>query len=80
MMIGRLVHYKWSFARATPPFVVRLRWGWHHVERAMACGKVALDGLFDHAFTLCLARMPVEPIRLGAEAHTLVTIDTSTIA
>jgi hypothetical protein len=80
MMTGRLVHHKGSLARAALPFVVHLRWGWHRVERAMERGKVALDGLFDHAYTWCLATLPVEPVCLGAEERELVAIDTSTIA
>ena len=46
----------------------------------MERGKVVLDGLFDHAFTWCLANLPVEPVCLGAEERELVAIDTSTIA
>src|SRR5438128_3676901 len=80
MMTGRLVYHKGSLARAALPFVVHLRWGWHRVERAMERGKVALDGLFDHAYTWCLATLPVEPVCLGAEERELVAIDTSTIA
>jgi hypothetical protein len=80
MMTGRLVHHKGSLARAALPFVVHLRWGWHRVERAMERGKVALDALFDHAFTWCMTNVPVEPVRLGSEERALVAIDTSTIA
>lgn len=80
MMTGRLVHHKGSLARAALPFVVHLRWGWHRVERAMERGKVALDALFDHAFTWCMTNLPVEPVRLGSEERELVAIDTSTIA
>jgi hypothetical protein len=80
MMTGRLVHHKGSLARAALPFVVHLRWGWHRVERAMERGKVALDTLFDHAFTWCMTNLPVEPVRLGSEERELVAIDTSTIA
>src|SRR5712692_6267057 len=80
MMTGRLVHHKGSLARAARPFVVHLRWGWHRVERAMERGKVALDALFDHAFTWCMTNLPVEPVRLGSEERELVAIDTSTIA
>jgi len=80
MMTGRLVHHKGSLARATLPFVVHLHWGWHRVERAMERGKVLLDTLFDHAFTWCMANLPVEPVRLGEEKRELVAIDTSTIA
>jgi hypothetical protein len=79
MMTGRLVHHKGSLARAVLPFVVHLRWGWHRVERAMERGKMALDALFDHAFTWCVANLPVEPVRLGCEGRELVAIDTSTI-
>ena len=68
MMTGRLVHHKGSLARAALPFVVHLRWGWHRVERAMERGKVALDVLFDHAYTWCLANLPVEPVRLGVKS------------
>jgi hypothetical protein len=79
MMTGRLVHHKGSLARAVLPFVVHLRWGWHRVERAMERGKMSLDVLFDHAFTWCVAHLPVEPVRLGCEGRELVAIDTSTI-
>ena len=79
MMTGRLVHHKGSLARAVLPFVVHLRWGWHRVERAMERGKMSLDALFDHAFTWCVAHLPVEPVRLGCEGRELVAIDTSTI-
>src|SRR5215217_9204137 len=65
MMTGRLVQTKGSLARAVLPFVVHLRWGWHRVERAMERGKMSLDALFDHAFTWCVANLPVEPVRLG---------------
>jgi hypothetical protein len=80
MMTGRLVHHKGSLARAVLPFVVHLRWGWHRVERAMERGKMSLDALFDHAFTWCVANLPVEPVRVGCEGRELVAIDTSTIA
>jgi len=80
MMTGQLVHYKGSLARAAWPFVVHLRWGWHRVERAMERGQVVLDTLFDHAFTWCMANVPVEPVRLGSAKRELVAIDTSTIA
>jgi hypothetical protein len=80
MMTGQLVHYKGSLARAALPFVVHLRWGWHRVERAMERGQVVLDTLFDHAFTWCMANVPVEPVRLGSAERELVAIDTSTIA
>src|SRR3989441_5383886 len=80
MMTGRLVYHKGSLARAALPFVVHLRWGWHRVERAMERGKVVLDVLFDHAYTWCVANLPVEPVRLGSEARELVARDTSTIA
>jgi hypothetical protein len=79
MMTGRLVHHKGSLARAVLPFVVHLRWGWHRVERAMERGKMSLDALFDHAFTWCIANLPVEPVRVGCEGRELVAIDTSTI-
>src|SRR5262249_31577186 len=79
MMTVRLVHHKGSLARAVLPFVVHLRWGWHGVERAMERGKMSLDALFDHAFTWCVANLPVEPVRLGCEGRELVAIDTSTI-
>jgi hypothetical protein len=79
MMTGRLVHHKGSLARAVLPFVVHLRWGWHRVERAMERGKMSLDALFDHAFTWCVANLPVAPVRLGCEGRELVAIDTSTI-
>ena len=80
MMTGRLVHYKGRLARAALPFVVHRRWGWHRVERAMERGQVVLDTLFDHAFTWCMAHVPVEPVRLGSAERALVAMDTSTIA
>jgi len=46
----------------------------------MERGKVALDVLFDHAFTWCLINVPVEPVRLGSAERELIAIDTSTIA
>jgi hypothetical protein len=67
-------------ARAALPYVVHLHWGWHRVERAMERGKVALDALFDRAFTWCLACLPVEPVRVGSEQRTVYAIDSSTIA
>ena len=79
MMTGRLVQHKGSLARAALPLVVHLRWGWHRVERAMERGKMSLDALFDHAFTWCVANLPVEPVRVGCEGRELVAIDTSTI-
>jgi hypothetical protein len=78
-MTGRLVQHKGSLARAVLPFIVHLRWGWHRVERAMERGKMSLDALFDHAFTWCVANLPVEPVRLGCEGRELVAVDTSTI-
>ena len=80
MMTGRLVQTKGSLARAVLPFVVHLRWGWHRVERAMERGKVVRDVLFDHAYTWCVANLPVEPVRLGSAERELVALDTSTIA
>jgi hypothetical protein len=59
---------------------VHLRWGWHRVERAMERGQVVLDVLFDHAYTWCVANLPVEPVRLGSAERELVALDTSTIA
>jgi hypothetical protein len=79
MFTGQLVHYQGSLARAALPYVVHLRWGWHRVERAMARGKVALDTLFDRAFTWCFERLPVEPVRLGSEQRTVHAIDSSTV-
>jgi hypothetical protein len=79
MMTGRLVQHKGSLARAVLPFIVHLRWGWHRVERAMERGKMSLDALFDHAFTWCVANLPIEPVRLGCEGRELVAVDTSTI-
>jgi hypothetical protein len=49
MMTGRLMYHKGSLARAVLPFVIPLRWGWHHVERALERGKVELDVLFECA-------------------------------
>src|SRR5215813_9770065 len=67
MCTGQLVHHQGSLARAALPYVLRLRWGWHRVERARARGKVALDTLCDRALTWCFACLPVEPVRLGSE-------------
>jgi hypothetical protein len=80
MFTGQLVHHQGSLARAALPYVVHLHWGWHRVERAMERGKVALDALFDRAFTWCLACLPVEPVRLGQERRTVHAIDSSTVA
>ena len=80
MMTGRLVSHTGSFARAALPFVMHLRWGWHRVERAMERGKVVRDVLFDHAYTWCVANLPVEPGRLGSEERAWVALDTSTSA
>jgi hypothetical protein len=79
MFTGQLVHHQGSLARAALPYVVHLRWGWHRVERAMERGKVALDALFDRAFTWCLTCLPVEPVRLGSEQRTVHAIDSSTV-
>jgi hypothetical protein len=67
-------------SRATLPYVVHLRWGWHRVERAMERGRVALDVLFDCTLTWCSECLPVEPVRLGSEQRTVHAIDSSTIA
>jgi len=80
MFTGQLVHHQGSLARAALPYVVQLRWGWHRVERAMERGKVALDVLFDRAFTWGLERLPVEPVRLGSERRTVHAVDSSTVA
>jgi hypothetical protein len=80
MFTGQLGHHQGSLARAALPYVVHLRWGWHRVERAMERGKVALDALFDRAFTWCLECLPVEPVRLGRERRTVHAIDSSTVA
>ena len=79
MFTGQLVHHQGSLARAALPYVVHLRWGWHRVERAMERGKVALDALFDRAFSWCLAYLPVEPVRLGRARRTVHAIDSSTV-
>jgi hypothetical protein len=79
MFTGQLVHHQGSLARAALPYVLHLRWGWQRVERAMARGKVGLDGLFDRAFTWCCASLPVEPVRLGRERRTVHAIDASTV-
>src|SRR5262249_28073121 len=78
--IGGLARRKVSLARATLLLGVHLHGGGHRVERAMERGKVVLDTLFDHAFTWCMATVPVEPVRLGEAQRALVAIDTSTIA
>lgn len=79
MFTGQLVHHQGSLARAALPYVLHLRWGWHRVERAMERGKVSLDGLFERAFTWCLACLPVEPVCLGMEQRTVQAIDSSTV-
>jgi hypothetical protein len=79
MFTGQLVHHQGSLARAALPYVLQLRWGWHRVERALARGKVVLDGLFERAFTWCLACLPVEPVRWGREQRTVHALDSSTI-
>src|SRR5215831_17674383 len=79
MFTGQLVHYQGSLARAALPCVLHLRWGWHRVERAMARGRVSLDGLFDRALTWCLESLRVEPVRLGSERRTVYAIDSSTV-
>jgi hypothetical protein len=80
MMTGRLVHHQGSLARATLPYVLHLRWGWHGVERAMGRGKVSLDQVFDRALDGCWGHLPVEPVRLGEQQRSVHAIDTSTIA
>jgi hypothetical protein len=79
MFTGQLVHPQGSLARAVLPYVLPLRWGWHRVERAMERGKVGLDALFDQALTWSLARLPVEPVRLGSAQRTVHAVDTSTV-
>lgn len=79
MFTGQLVHHQGSLARAALPYVLHLHWGWHRVERAMERGKVGLDALFDQALTWCLARLPVEPVRLGREHRTVHAVDTSRV-
>src|SRR2546427_7901326 len=80
MMTGRLVQTKGSLARAVFPFVAHLRWGWHHVERAMERGTWSLDAVFDRAHDWCVANLPVEPVCLGEAQREVVAIDSSTIA
>lgn len=79
MFTGQLVHHQGSLARAALPYVLHLRWGWHRVERAMERGKVALDALFERAFTWCVTCLPVEPVRLGSERRTVHALDSSTV-
>ena len=79
MFTGQLVHHQGSLARAALPYVLHLRWGWHRVERAMERGKGVLDGLFDRAFSWCLACLPVEPVRMGPEHRTVHALDSSTV-
>jgi hypothetical protein len=79
MFTGQLVHHQGSLARAALPYVVHLRWGWQRVERAMERGTVALEVLFDRAFTWCLECLPVEPVCLGREPRTVQAIDSSTV-
>ena len=78
MFTGQLAHHQGSLARATLPYVVQLRWGWHRVERALERGKFSLDGLFDRAFSWCLECLPITPVRLGNEQRTVHAIDSST--
>ena len=80
MLTGQLVHHQGSLARAALPYVIRVRWGWHRVERAMARGKFALDSLFDRTLEWCCEHLPIEPVRLGAQQRTVHAIDSSTIA
>jgi hypothetical protein len=80
MMTGQLIHHQGSLARASLPYVVHLRWGWHRVERAMARGQFSLDALFDRALAWCLAHLPVEPVAIGCERRQMQAIDSSTIA
>jgi hypothetical protein len=80
MMTGQLIHHQGSLARASLPYVVHLRWGWHRVERAMARGQFSLDALFDRALAWCLAHLPVEPVVIGCERRQMQAIDSSTIA
>jgi hypothetical protein len=79
MCTGQLVHPQGSLARAALPYVLQLRWGWHRVERAMERGKVALDALFDRAFSWSLACVPIEPVRLGGEQRTVHAVASSTV-
>lgn len=80
MMSGRLVESKGSLARAALPYVAKMKWGWHRVERAMARGAFSLDKMFDRMLDWCTAELPVEPVRLGSEQREVIPVDTSTIA
>lgn len=76
---GQLVHHQGSLARAVLPYVVKLRWGWHRVERAIERGAFSLDGLFEQATAWCLAYLPAAPVRLGRAQRTVHAVDSSTI-
>ena len=80
MFTGQLVQHQGSLARAALPYVVHLRWGWHRAHRAMGRGQLCVDALCDRALAWCLARLPVEPVRLGSEQRSVHAIDSSTIA
>ena len=80
MFTGQLVQHQGSLARAALPYVVHLRWGWQRTHRAMGRGQLCLDVLFDRALSWCMARLPVEPVRLGSERRSVQAIDSSTIA
>jgi hypothetical protein len=45
----------------------------------MERGPVALEVLFDRAFTWGLACLPVEPVSLGSERQTVQALDASTV-
>ncbi len=79
-MTGRLAQHKGSLARAVLPFVFRLKWGWHRVERALERGKLSLDSLIDRAYEWCLQNLEVETVRLGQMQREVMAVDTSTIA
>jgi hypothetical protein len=79
LFTGQLVPHPGGLARAALPYVLHLRWGWHRVGRAMERGKGAWEARFDRAVTWGLARVPVEPVRLGREHRTVQAVDTSTV-
>ena len=79
MFTGQLVHHRGSLARAALPYVLHLRWGWHRTHRAMERGQCCVDELCDRSLSFCLARLPVEAVRLGSERRSVHAIDSSTI-
>lgn len=78
MMSGRLMQSKGSLARAALPFVWKMKWGWHRVERAMERGKFCLDAMFERMFNWCIDNLAMERVQVGGRE--VMAIDTSTVA